>query len=349
MHWYKFKQGEEVQLRYLEDVHQEVLKHFRLKHWKVSWQQVHIRPLRQKHLTRLLQELLQGMKSGLSVQELLHYLSVHSQYPSLRLTCQAFIGELSAGVAFNITLKRLTDKSLHSYCDLFVDNSTPEQLQKSLTLMAEQLQQLTLWSKQLVNTLIYPFSVAQLALVMWILHRMVMPNEADNLLLPVGCYLSVTLVQVFILYCFQNGTATLWLEYSSRNFRLNKVFGLLTAAIESGTRLQTALAKLPDSFGHFSTKTDLNLIYYHLRLGRSYSDSFPQGWFPAESLIALTASHQTGDIRRALIMAAAIHRRQWETLLERIKKIAPAISLLLSGVLVARLILEMYRPMMELG
>ena len=350
MNWYSIANMDEpLSIRQHPSLEAAYLEAYKQQKWHIKIQPIRLTLLTDKGLLGLIQELQQGIKMGLTLMEVLSHLSSAPSNTS-RMVCLALLSELAQGHDFNKILKSLCHKRVHSYCDLFVQNSTPEQLLHSLTLLNIQLHELQQWSKQLPHSMLYPFFVIQLSLIIWLanhffqIDRIGLEQYGINL----GIYLLVTVSQGLLLLVSKNGTAAIIIETFSESFRLNKLFCLLNASLSTGLTLQASLQALPYNFNHKKTQQALQTVYYNLRLGHNYSSSFPEPWFPAEAKTALTSSSKTGDIERALTIAANIHALKWKKTLAKTEKIIPALSLSIAGYFVAQALISIYQPLLEM-
>ncbi|MCZ2720471.1 type II secretion system F family protein [Marinomonas sp. 15G1-11] len=139
----------------------------------------------------------------------------------------------------------------------------------------------------------------------------------------------------------------IFLEQFFSSLRLYNFFELLLASIDSGESLQNSIKKIAMSSSHHLNKKQLYILYYKIRLGFDYSDSFPQNWFLKESRLALVNSNKNGSIDRALSMASELQKQRWTKTLNTLNNIIPVASLLIAGLFVAQLLISIYAPLME--
>lgn len=349
MPWYWIKQADSQTLRHYATLDAAYLEHFKHALWSVEITEVKVKLLNSKQLEKFLLEILKGLEAGLKFQDVLLYISQHEKKGSLALSAQALHDEMKMGAQFNTYFKQLIDPSLRGYCDLFIKNSTTEQLTHHLSLLYEQISQLRNWIIRLQKSLIYPFFVIQLSLIIWLLSQF-FGNQSvqipeENLI----TYLIVSLCQLLIVYLCQSSLMIALIELAFSSFRFNKLFSLLNASIKAGNHLQDALTILPKNFQHKHIKAELLLVYYHLRLGDSYLESFPTNWFPKESLLALKASCHTGDILRAIESAAHIHQNRWHKALNIVEKVCPFLGLFIAGGFVSKTLISIYLPLLNLS
>lgn len=349
MPWLSIESNGVRMVRFYPSIESAYLDQFSQKKWSIKIKRVRLKRLNSKHLASFLSELQKGLEAGLKLQEVLTYLSQNHKMSNVALISQAINDEISVGTPFNVCFKTLVEPSLHGYCDLFIQNSTSEQLLENLTILNEQITQLRSWVKRLQKSLIYPYFVIQLSLIIWLASLILNAQEADQLHTNLSIYFSITGLQLVIFYLLESSFIINFTEKYYRAFRLNKLFSLLKASLSTGIHLQNALTLLPKNFSNSALKDELLLTYYHLRLGDSYLVSFPTYWFPKESLLALEASCHSGDIIRAIDSATRIHHARWQTSLALIERSCPIIGLMIAGIFVSKTLLSIYLPLINIG
>lgn len=349
MPWFAVHHKKIKTIHYYESKKQAYLEQLPTKDWSCKITPIVVKKLSVNELSLFLLELLKGLEAGLKLHQIFNYIKHNSHSKKVALVCCALETELLKGKDFNVSLKLVVDSALHGYCDLFVHNSTPEQLQTNLTLMHEQITQLKEWTTRFYRALIYPFFVIQMALIIWLVNSVIQQNTVDLPVLEMSYYTSITLLQVGVLLLLKSGLAIKLIENCSISFRLSKTFSLLTASVSVGNSLQKTLTTLPSHFSHTSTQQELLMVYYKLRLGRDYSKSFPATWFPKESLLALKASCHSGDINRALVTASKLHNTNWQKQLSIIEKVCPIVALLIAAIFVSRTLVALYNPLLDLS
>ena len=169
-----------------------------------------------------------------------------------------------------------------------------------------------------------------------------------DLINPISIYCACSIIQFIILKSLHQGQACYWLEKYSGTFRLTKLFSLLSTTRKTGITLQHALKNMPEYFQHQPIKEDIYQVYYTLRLGKNYVNSFPADWFPNESAIALHSAGQDGDIERALLLAEKEHTKRWQKVITLLEKLIPAVCLLIAGGFVASALIALYAPLIEM-
>ncbi|KJZ12888.1 hypothetical protein TW85_14125 [Marinomonas sp. S3726] len=349
MPWLSIENNGVKSIRFYPSLESAYLDHFNQKKWSIKIKEIKIKPLDSKQLISFLSELLKGLEAGLKLQEVLTYLSHNHKKTKVSLVAHAINDEISMGVPFNTCFKALVEVSLHGYCDLFIQNSTSEQLIQNLSLLHEQIAQLRSWIKRLQKSLIYPYFVIQLSLIIWLASSFLNAVELISLLPSISLYVSITCTQFIVFLLFQSSLMINLTENYYQAFRLNKLFSLLKASLSTGNHLQNALTLLPKNFSNPKLKDELLLTYYHLRLGDSYLESFPTYWFPKESLLALEASCHSGDIIRAIESATHIHHQRWQASLAIVEKLCPIIGLIIAAIFVSKTLTSIYLPLINIG
>jgi len=348
MPWFQIKSANDDSIQQYDSLENAYLNQFSQHNWSCKINKIHISKLNIKDLEYFLLELLKGLESGLKLHFVLQHMHQGAHSKKIRRCALALSSELILGENFNYSLKKVVDATLHSYCDLFVKSSTPEQLRTNLAIMHEQIRSLQSWTKGLAKALIYPFFVMQVALIMWLTHSIINIEKEIIILQNVSFYSAISITQVFIYKAVGSNITVKILENRLISFRLNKLFCLLKASLYVGNSLQRTLTQLPDNFSNPSIRQDLLMVYYKLRLGRNYIESFPKYWFPQESLLALNASSHSGDINRALVSAAQLHDANWQRQLTLIGKVFPIITLIIAGGFVSQTLIDIYTPLLKL-
>lgn len=335
-------------IRHYSSIEDAYLDFFNQKAWSVKIEKIKLKPLNSKQLEAFLLEILKGLEAGLKLQDVLTYIGHHEGKSNMALIARAIKDEISMGEDFNLCFKQLVETSLQGYCDLFLQKSTAEQLSSHLHILYEQISQLRAWVIRLQKSLFYPFAVIQLSLFIWLMNQTLNIQGPSEIQESTLIYLFISLTQLFILYLFQSSLILGFIEKCFCGFRLNKLFNLLNASLKAGNHLQGALILLPTNFNHKQIKQELLLVYYHLRLGDTYLISFPTYWFPKESLLALKASCQSGDIIRAIDTASHIHKQRWQKRLKLIEMLCPVIGLCVAGIFVSKTLISIYLPLLQI-
>lgn len=348
MPWLYINDKESKTIRFYPSIEIAYFDLFSQQQWSIEITNVKLKLLNGNQLEKFLIELQSGLETGLKLRDVLIYISQHSNKSNIALVARAMKDEINMGTPFNLCFKRLVEPSLHGYCDLFIQNSTAEQLLTNLTILQDQISQLRGWLKRLQKSLIYPYFVIQFSLIIWLTSHFMSATQSLDIQLAFISYTCLSLIQLLILYLLQSSLMIRLTENHFKAFRLNKLFNLLSASLKTGNHLQNALTLLPKNFVHKQIKNELLLAYYHLRLGESYLVSFPTYWFPKESLLALEASCHSGDILRAIESAAHIHRKKWLSGLAIMEKICPVIGLLIAGFFVSKTLTTIYLPLINI-
>ncbi|TBR38149.1 hypothetical protein CBF23_012960 [Marinomonas agarivorans] len=354
MNWfYLIDSNKQKTLQYYDSYEQAYLTQFAMAH-KIEQSEIYeivptkIPRLKAKDLSLLLLELTKGLEAGLKLHQVLSHLQQDSSHKKIRLTSLALGAALLQGTPFNHAFKAIVHQQLHLYCDLFVENITPEQLRHNLTHMHQQVTELNGWQVSLIKSVIYPAFIIQMAMLMWLVNGQMQTEVSTFSWQPTMYYIGVSLLELAGIYVLRSHLSIQLIETFSKSFRLHKLFSLLTASTRVGNPLQTSFTILPFHFSNQVIRRDLLVVYYKLRLGNHYMDSFPASWFPKESRLALDASIHTGDINRALTKASYLHEKQWQQQLNIAEKIAPIVALFVAGVFVSQTLIEIYRPLLEL-
>lgn len=321
--------------------------------WRLSVIQWAPKKLDYKSLHTFFTELQSALQSGLQLNQALSHLALSPTKNNLSIMCKAILSQLEQGTTFNDALSTLTKPAASPYCQLLNTQGTREDCNKSLSLSIFQLNALLEWSQKLLKTLIYPFSIIQIALIILITNKALQTKSADNLFLSlldeITVYLLCSTIQLFTVRSLYLGNACYWLERYSQAFRLTKLFSLLSTTRQSGLPLQEAIKGMPEYFQHPCIKAEILGVYYTLRLGKNYAESFPVHWFPKESAIALHSAGQDGDIERALNMATREHEKRWQSTISLLEKLIPALCLFIAGGVVASALVTLYAPLMNIS
>tara|TARA_R110001606_G_scaffold121610_1_gene253908 strand:- start:174 stop:704 length:531 start_codon:yes stop_codon:yes gene_type:complete len=175
-----------------------------------------------------------------------------------------------------------------------------------------------------------------------------MGNYVFEFISDLSIYIVCSAIQLVIIHSFHKGHACYWLEKYSANFRLTKLFSLLSTTRKTGLTLQQALKRMPEYFQYAPMKQEIYTVYYTLRLGNNYATSFPTRWFPNESAIALHSAEQDGNIERALILANKEHEKHWQKNITLLEKLIPAACLFIAGGFVTSALISLYAPLLEM-
>lgn len=349
MDWFYITNSTQRTIAYFPSYDQAYLSQFALDQWQCQITPAAIPKLNTKELMQLLLELSKGLEAGLKLHQTLLYITQDNHHKKIRQVCTALDAALLQGVPFNLAFKAVVHQELHHYCDLFVANSTPEQLHSNLARMHAQITQVSEWQTSLIKTAIYPTFIIQTAMIMWLTNNKIQTPHSIEFEHAALFYLAISTLQLLLFYLLKSRFLIQFIDYCSYSFRLNKFFSLLAASLEVGNNLQTCFAILPRHFSSNTMRQDLLLVYYKLRLGNSYTNCFPKYWFPKESLLALNASEHSGDINRALLKAAQVHKKHWQQQLNIMEKISPIFALLIAGGFVSQTLIDIYRPLLELS
>ncbi|PYF84924.1 protein transport protein HofC/type IV pilus assembly protein PilC [Marinomonas alcarazii] len=353
MPWFKIKYvSGKVDYRYGHSEKEVLFDSVSKGHWQIIVSQWTPKKFDYKSLQTFYEEIQSALQSGLQLNQAIAHFALSSSNSGLANISKAILGELERGTTFNEALSKLTKNSAAPYTQLLNSQGTREDCEKSLSVSIHQLKSLLEWSQRLLKTLIYPFSVIQIALIILIINRSLEDQSTDDylahLILNLSIYVICSLVQISVIRSLHQGHACYWLEKYSRNFRLTKLFSLLSTIRKTGLTLQQALKNMPDYFQHIPTKHEIYSVYYTLRLGKNYEETFPSHWFPNESSIALHSAGQDGDIERALVLAAKEHEKRWQRNIAILEKLIPAICLMIAGSVVATALVTLYAPLIEI-
>ncbi|ETX11638.1 secretion system protein [Marinomonas ushuaiensis DSM 15871] len=353
MPWYKVKSNnDDIDYRYALSENNLLFDLIRNGHWQISIFEWKPKKLDYKALLIFYKEVQSALQSGLQLNQAITHLALSSTHPTIAIVSKALLGELERGALFNNTLSKLTNQSTSPYCQLLNSQGTREDCEKSLSVSIEQLNTLLNWSQRLLKAIAYPFSIIQIALTIMIANRVfqstALTTKFFSLISDIGIYILCSSAQLLIIHSLYKGNACHWLEKFSDNFRLTKLFSLLSTTRKTGLTLQDALKSMPEYFKHAKIKEDILSIYYTLKLGQSYASSFPIKWFPNESAIALHSAEQDGDIERALTLAAKEHEKRWQKNVSLLEKIIPACCLFIAGGFVTSALISLYAPLLEM-
>ena len=353
MPWYKVQyQNGSVDYRHTLSKSKLVFDCVRNGHWDASISEWKAQKLDYLLLKTFYEEIQSALHSGLQLNQAISHFAQSEDQAKIAPISSAILGQLHEGVPFNDALARLTQSTAAPYCQLLNSQGSREDCEKSLAMAIHQLDTLLEWSKRLLKTLIYPFSIIQLALIILIVNRALQPTEPTHtqlsLLYDLMLYFVCSGIQLVILHRLHQGHACHWLEKCSQTFRLTKLFSLLSTTRKTGITLQDALKIMPDYFDHQPIKQEIQRAYFTLRLGKNYAASFPKAWFPGGAAIALHSAEKDGDIERALILATKEHEKRWQKSISLLEKLIPAICLLIAGGAVAAALVTLYAPLLEI-
>ena len=353
MPWFKIKHLDgNIDYKYEQSKNRLLFQYVSRGEWKISIFLWKPKKHNYKSLQTFFEEIQSALQSGLQLNQAISHFATSSPNPMMANTSKAILSELESGVAFNDALQRLTQDSAAPYCQLLNSHGSREDCEKSLSVSILQLDSLLNWSQRLLKSLIYPFCIMQIALIILIFNQTLRPSSAENSLFDLSLSLSIyalcSMVQIVCVRSLHLGHACYWLEKYSANFRLTKLFSLLSTTRKTGMTLQQALKNMPEYFPYRPIKQDIYRVYYTLRLGQNYATSFPLSWFPNESAIALHSAEQDGDIERALALATKEHEKRWNKNIILLEKLIPAVCLLLAGSVVASALVSLYAPLIEM-
>ena len=353
MPWFKIRHfNGKVDYRYGHSEEEILFDVISRGHWQIVISLWTPKKFDYKSLQTFYEEIQSALQSGLQLNQAIAHFALSSSNARIANISQAILGELQKGTTLNDALSKLTQNSAAPYTQLLNSQGTREDCEKSLSVSIHQLKSLLEWSQRLLKTLIYPFSVIQIALIILIVNRTLQEESTHafltNLMPHLSIYAMCSIIQIVIIRSLHKGHACYWLEKYSRNFRLTKLFSLLSTVRQTGLTLQQALKNMPDYFQHFPIKNEIYNAYYTLRLGKNYVETFPTHWFPNESAIALHSAGQDGDIERALILATKEHEKRWQKNISILEKLIPALCLLIAGSAVATALVTLYAPLIEI-
>jgi len=354
MPWFKITHiNGKVDYKY-GDSEQEILFHTISKgYWQIAISEWTPKKFDYKSLQIFYEEIQSALQSGLQLNQAIAHFALSSSNSRIASISQAILGELERGTTFNDALSKLTQNSAEPYTQLLNSQGTREDCEKSLSVSIHQLKSLLEWSQRLLKTVIYPFSVIQIAFIILIVNRILQDQSTGAYLASLKVNLSIyaifSIIQIGVIRSLHQGHACYWLEKYSNNFRLTKLFSLLSTIRRTGLTLQQALKNMPGYFQHLPTKNEIYTAYYTIRLGKNYAETFPLHWFPNESSIALHSAEQDGDIERALVLAAKEHEKRWQKNISILEKFIPALCLVIAGSVVATALVSLYTPLMEIS
>jgi protein transport protein HofC/type IV pilus assembly protein PilC len=354
MPWYKVQHlNGKVDYRYELSESKVIFDCISRGFWQMSISEWRPKKLDYKSLQTFYEELQSALHSGLQLNQAISHFALSSSHSKIANISKALLTELETGTLFNEALSKLTQTSVRPYCQLLNSQGSREDCEKSLSMSIIQLKSLLDWSQRLLKAMIYPFSIIQIALIILIANGAVQQKTADSyffeLINNVSIYLVCSAIQLISIRSLFQGQACHWLEKYSSNFRLTKLFSLLSTTRKTGITLQYALKTMPEYFQYKPLKEEIYQVYYTLRLGKGYATSFPCHWFPRESAIALHSAEQDGDIERALTLAAKEHEKRWQKNIALLEKLIPATCLLIAGGFVASALIALYAPLIEVS
>jgi len=353
MPWYKIKhQSGKIDYRYEASENKILFDYIKNGLWQISITEWRPKKLDYKALQTFYEEIQSALHSGLQLNQAIAHFALSSTHPAIATTSKAILSELEYGALFNEALSRLTKTAAAPYCQLLNAQGTREDCEQSLNISIAQLKTLLDWSQRLLKAIIYPFCIIQIALIILIANRALQSTFSSRyifeLMGDLSIYIVCSSIQLVIIHSLYKGHACYWLEKYSSNFRLTKLFTLLSTTRKTGLTLQQALKSMPEYFQYTLMKQEIYTVYYTLRLGQSYATSFPERWFPKESAIALHSAEQDGDIERALLLAAKEHEKHWQKNISLLEKLIPAICLFVAGGFVASALVSLYAPLLEM-
>ncbi|MFT2111602.1 type II secretion system F family protein [Marinomonas sp. 2405UD68-3] len=302
-----------------------------------------INKLNSTKLITLFQELINFMNLGMTLNEAIYNIAI-SGNRKFSPTCLYLATHSSNGVPLEKALLQLCDKKHQFIGDLLPKNTTQENFRKSLTVILDNLISKKETSTQLTKSLYYPFFIIQ-ASILSLIGNMLLEDTLELNIMMV--YFLVSAVQIITIHQTTTGKAIYFLEYFSSSLRLYNFFELLSSSLDTGESLQDTIKKIADSTSHQHHKKQLYVTYYKLKLGLGYAESFPRYWFLGESYLALVNSSKNGNIERALLLASALQKQRWFYILSLLNRIVPALSLLTAGFFVAKVLINIYAPLME--
>ena len=354
MPWYKIKHlNGKIDYQYELSESKVLFNYINRGCWQISISEWKPKQLDYKSLQTFYEEIQSALHSGLQLNQAVSHFALSSAHPTIANTSKAILSELEKGTLFNEALSKLTQASVTPYCQLLNSQGSREDCEKSLSMSITQLKSLLDWSQRLLKAIIYPFSIIQIALIILIANRTLQQKTEDlyffDLMNDLIIYSLCSAIQVVIIRSLHQGQACYWLEKYSSNFRLTKLFSLLSTTRKTGITLQHSLKNMPEYFQHSPIKEEIYQVYYTLRLGKNYATSFPAYWFPRESAIALHSAEKDGDIERALILAAKEHEKRWQKNIALLEKLIPAVCLLIAGGFVASALVALYAPLIEMS
>jgi protein transport protein HofC/type IV pilus assembly protein PilC len=352
MPWYRIKHKDgSLDYQHSQSENDLTFERIKNKDWEISITEWKPKKLDYKALLIFYKEIQSALDSGLQLNQAVSHLALSSTHSGLATISKAILSELERGTLFNEALAKLTNQAASPYCQLINSQGTREDCEKSLVISITQLNTLLNWSQRLLKSIAYPFSIIQVALIILIINRSLQSKPATEewleLTADLTLYLFCSSIQLLIIRSLYKGDACHWLEKYSSNFRLTKLFSLLSTTRKTGTSLQNALKNMPEYFNYKPTRLEILTVFYKLRLGQSYAMSFPEHWFPRESAIALHSAEQDGDIERALILASKEHEKRWQKSVSLLEKLIPALCLFVAGGFVTSALVALYAPLLE--
>lgn len=354
MPWYKIQhQNGKTDYRYEPSESRALFGYINRGCWYLSISEWKPKELDYKSLQTFYTEIQSALQSGLQLNQAISHFALSSTHQKIATTSKAILSELENGAIFNDVLSKLVKPSAAPYCQLLNSQGSREDCEKSLNMSITQLNTLLDCSQRLLKAIIYPFSIIQIALIILIANQLMQKSTDENYLFELikhmSIYFACSVVQLIIIRSLYQGQACYWLEKYSGTFRLTKLFSLLSTTRKAGITLQHALKTMPEYFQHLPIKKDIYQVYYTLRLGKNYANSFPVEWFPNESAIALHSAEQDGDIERALLLAENEHTKRWQKFIALLEKLIPAACLMIAGGFVASALIALYAPLIEMS
>ncbi|MCV2402892.1 type II secretion system F family protein [Marinomonas sp. C2222] len=353
MPWFKVTEraGE---IHYLHSTSKEALlcEFITQQNWAIEVAEWNPKKLNYRTLLVFYEELYSALQSGIQIKEAISHLGTFSSKADIALICSAIVSELEKGRPLNTTLMKLVEPPVQAYCKLVNTNSTKEACLSSLEISIKQLRTLLDWSQRLLKSLLYPFFLIQLAIIILMINFLVtysLTEHLINFIFIIFLYALCSLTQLALILSFQRGDACHWLERYSSSFRLNKFFSLLNTIRNTGCTLQEGVWIAAQHFTYHRFKLETLTVYYKLRLGNSYIKSFPQHWFPKSSSLALHSTQYDGDIERALTLAKIEHEKSWNIKIQRLERILPALCLLIAAGFVTHTIIKLYLPLLKVA
>lgn len=353
MPWYKIQhQKEEKQYHFFDSEKDLQLFLINRGTLRVKWSVWQPQKFNYKRLLAFYQELQSALQSGFQLNQAIDNLSQITSDSHLSKNCQAILEEMKKGTDFNRIISSLSTAHAQAYCKLIRPDGSREDLEQGLSVSILQLETLLNWSNRLLKSIAYPFCIIQISLIMKILHTLFLSKATDHHLLDItlagSIYALTSLIQASVAISLGNGNACNLFEKLNPHFRLAKLFALLETTRKTGYPLQQALYSMPRYFEHNGIKRDILMVYYKLKLGQDYQQSFPMGWFPNEANVALQSTSQGGSIERALKLATLQHTKKWSKAVSLYEKVIPALCLIIAGGFVTSSLLSLYRPLLEI-
>lgn len=319
------------------------IEQFKHKNWEHRLIKKRIYKINSVKLTSLLKELSSSMELGMTLNESILGMSTTKER-NASLSCLFISQQINNGVPVHQAIAEICDNSTQLLCEFLPKNTTQEGFTKSLAIMLEYLQSRKEASDKLLKSLYYPFFITQASIIVMIINALMKNNFQASLLL---LYSATSLAQCLTIYFVISGKMIFFLERFFSSLRLYNFFELLLASMNSGDSLQNSIKKIALSSSHHLNKKQLYILYYKIRLGFDYADSFPKNWFRQEAQLALVNSNKNGSIERALTMASECQKQRWSRTLNMLNNVIPILSLLIAGFFVARLLINIYSPLME--